>query len=57
MLGRNAEICANDFFTVQTDLNYRKVWDKLVIKIDVVDQNKETKEEVLRWITAYPVSA
>ena len=54
-------VSASDFFAVQKNIEYRKVWDKLVISIDVVDDNNNVKsesvvEQVLRWITAFPVS-
>ena len=60
VLGRNNMVSASDFFAVQKNIEYRKVWDKLVISIDVVDDNNNVKsesvvEQVLRWITAFPV--
>lgn len=41
------------------DTEYRKKWDKLVIKLDVVDKegddNEEYGNEVLHWVMHYPV--
>ncbi|PIK59332.1 putative stAR-related lipid transfer protein 7, mitochondrial [Apostichopus japonicus] len=36
------------------DLDYRKVWDKLVIKLQLVDRDEETGTEVIHWISHFP---
>lgn len=43
-------------WTLQIDLEYRKQWDNMVIKLEKVDKDEETKSEVVQWITHYPVS-
>ncbi|CAK8689573.1 stAR-related lipid transfer protein 7, mitochondrial-like [Clavelina lepadiformis] len=54
VFGRFHDVSARQFFFVQTDLEYRRKWDKLVIDISVVDENQTTGEEVLRWISYFP---
>lgn len=54
VLGRNSEVSADHFYVVQTDLEYRKAWDKLVLEIDIVDEKCEGDQQVLRWTTAFP---
>ncbi|XP_022080768.1 stAR-related lipid transfer protein 7, mitochondrial-like isoform X3 [Acanthaster planci] len=48
------DISAKSFFQVQLDLEYRQVWDKYAIKLDVVDRDNETGSEVIHWVTHYP---
>ena len=36
------------------DLDYRKAWDKLVVKLDVIDHDAESGAEVVHWVTHYP---
>ncbi|XP_054167124.1 stAR-related lipid transfer protein 7, mitochondrial-like [Oppia nitens] len=59
------DIPARTFFRVQMDTEYRKKWDKLVIKLDIVDKesfikdkdhmnNEDSGNEVLHWIMKYP---
>ena len=55
VFGRFSDITAKQFYTVQTDLEYRRKWDELVIDISVVDENASTNEQVLRWISYFPV--
>ncbi|XP_076367592.1 stAR-related lipid transfer protein 7, mitochondrial-like [Tachypleus tridentatus] len=54
VLGSFHDISARAFFNVQLDVEYRKTWDKLVIKLDVIDQNKEDGSEVVHWVMHYP---
>ena len=42
------------FLEVQIDLEYRKQWDKRVIKLDVIDNDEKTNTEVVQWITHFP---
>lgn len=44
-------------FTLQTDIEYRKKWDKLVIKLDVIDKDDKSNCEVMHWVMHYPVSS
>jgi len=39
---------------LQTDLDFRKAWDNLVVELDVVDRDSETGSEVVNWVTRYP---
>ena len=57
VLVRNSDISARDFYDVQNDLEYRKKWDELVLELEIVDDNTKTNEQVLRWVTAYPVGS
>lgn len=52
--GRFSDVSARAFFRVQLDLDYRKVWDKYVIKLDCVDRDDETGSEVVHWVTQFP---
>ncbi|XP_071042011.1 stAR-related lipid transfer protein 7, mitochondrial isoform X2 [Parasteatoda tepidariorum] len=55
IMGTFYDVPARAFFAVQTDIEYRKKWDKLVIKLDVID--KEAKDdgcEVMHWVMHYP---
>nr|XP_054766448.1 stAR-related lipid transfer protein 7, mitochondrial-like [Lytechinus pictus] len=54
VFGSFADCTAKSFFKVQTDLDYRKVWDKHVIETGVIDQDKETGTEVVYWSTHFP---
>lgn len=40
----------------QVDIEYRKEWDSHVIKIEKVDEDKETGSEIIYWATHFPVS-
>ncbi|XP_077992298.1 stAR-related lipid transfer protein 7, mitochondrial-like [Glandiceps talaboti] len=52
--GTFEDITAKDFFLVQLDVEYRKVWDKLVIKLDVIDKDEDSDCEVVHWVMHYP---
>ncbi|XP_064630405.1 stAR-related lipid transfer protein 7, mitochondrial-like [Lineus longissimus] len=52
--GRYFDIPPRAFFSIQTDLEYRKQWDRLVIKLDRVDRDEESGSEVIHWIMHYP---
>lgn len=72
VFGTFKDIPASSFFSVQLDTEYRKSWDNLVIKLDIVDkeiqededqvqscQNTsmyDSKNEIVHWIMHYPVS-
>ena len=40
---------------LQVDLEFRKQWDKLVIDLDVVDEDDESGAQVIHWVTHFPV--
>lgn len=53
--------CFNNINTLpfpspQLDIEYRKKWDSLVIKLEVVDRDARTGSEVVHWATHFPVS-
>ncbi|KAL4609651.1 stAR-related lipid transfer protein 7, mitochondrial-like [Arapaima gigas] len=54
VLGTYADITPRQFFNVQLDTEYRKKWDSLVIKLDVVDRDISTGSEVVYWATHFP---
>lgn len=66
MFGSFTDISAQEFFTVQKDLEYRKTWDYLLIKLEVLEQEKKVfcpednvidyGNEIIHWIMHYPVS-
>lgn len=54
IMGTFYDVPARTFFAVQTDIEYRKKWDKLVIKLDVVDKDDSSDCEVMHWVMHYP---
>ncbi|KAG8189745.1 hypothetical protein JTE90_012920 [Oedothorax gibbosus] len=55
IMGTFYDVPARTFFAVQTDIEYRKKWDKLVIKLDVIDkENVDGGCEVMHWVMHYP---
>jgi len=52
--GSYDDLPARAFYTAQVDLEFRKKWDKLVISLDVVDQEKESDTELVQWIMHFP---
>ena len=57
VFGSFYDIPARAFYNVQVDLDYRRQWDRLVIKLETVDREQDTNSEVVHWITHYPVSS
>ncbi|XP_061656115.1 stAR-related lipid transfer protein 7, mitochondrial [Phyllopteryx taeniolatus] len=54
VLGSYTDVTPRQFFNVQLDTEYRKKWDALVIKLEVVDRDVNTGSEVLHWATHFP---
>ncbi|XP_072515073.1 stAR-related lipid transfer protein 7, mitochondrial [Salminus brasiliensis] len=54
VFGSYTDITPRQFFNVQLDTEYRKKWDALVIKLDVVDRDLNTGSEVVHWATHFP---
>lgn len=54
VFGTFHDIPARAFFSVQTDTEYRKRWDKLVIKLDIIDRDASDGCEVVHWVMQYP---
>lgn len=44
------------FLFPQLDTEYRKKWDALVIKLEVIERDVVSGSEVLHWVTHFPVS-
>jgi hypothetical protein len=41
---------------VQADVDYRREWDSLIIKLDIIERDPHTGSEVVQWIMKFPVS-
>ncbi|KAL2100442.1 hypothetical protein ACEWY4_004836 [Coilia grayii] len=54
VFGTYTDITPRQFFNVQLDTEYRKKWDALVIKLEVVDRDVSTSSEVVHWATHFP---
>ncbi|XP_061732258.1 stAR-related lipid transfer protein 7, mitochondrial [Nerophis ophidion] len=54
VLGSYSDVTPRQFFNVQLDTDYRKKWDALVIKLEVVDRDLNTGSEVVHWATHFP---
>uniref|UniRef100_A0AAQ5XND4 StAR-related lipid transfer protein 7, mitochondrial n=1 Tax=Amphiprion ocellaris TaxID=80972 RepID=A0AAQ5XND4_AMPOC len=54
VLGSYNDVTPRQFFNVQLDTEYRKKWDSLVIKLEVVDRDANTGSEVVHWATHFP---
>lgn len=54
VLGSYTDVTPRQFFNVQLDTEYRKKWDSLVIKLEVVDRDVNTGSEVVHWATHFP---
>jgi len=52
--GTYTDITPTAFFIAQMDLEYRKQWDRLVISLDVIDVERQSGSEVVRWVTHFP---
>ncbi|XP_052520951.1 LOW QUALITY PROTEIN: stAR-related lipid transfer protein 7, mitochondrial, partial [Tympanuchus pallidicinctus] len=56
VFGTYTDVTPRQFFNVQLDTEYRKKWDSLVIKLDVIERDAATGSEVIHWVTHFPVS-
>ncbi|NP_001167295.1 StAR-related lipid transfer (START) domain containing 7 [Salmo salar] len=54
VLGSYNDVTPRQFFNVQLDTVYRKTWDALVLKLEVVDRDVNTGSEVVHWATRFP---
>lgn len=54
VLGSYSDVTPRQFFNVQLDTEYRKKWDSLVIKLEVIDRDVNTGSEVVHWATHFP---
>ena len=67
MFGSFFDISAYAFFSVQRDLEFRKQWDKLVLKLDIIEVEPDymippsncsiddSGNELVHWVMKYPV--
>lgn len=51
-----SDIPAKTFYQTQMDIVHRKQWDKLVVKLDLIERDDETGAETLQWVSQYPVN-
>ncbi|XP_076989874.1 stAR-related lipid transfer protein 7, mitochondrial [Tamandua tetradactyla] len=54
VFGTYTDVTPRQFFNVQLDTEYRKKWDALVIKLEVVERDAVSGSEVLHWVTHFP---
>nr|XP_025975620.1 stAR-related lipid transfer protein 7, mitochondrial isoform X2 [Dromaius novaehollandiae] len=54
VFGTYTDVTPRQFFNVQLDTEYRKKWDSLVIKLDVIERDLATGSEVIHWVTHFP---
>ena len=57
VFGRLFDISPIDFFRTQIDLEYRKTWDHLVVKLEIMSVDKKVENqtsELIQWIMKFP---
>uniref|UniRef100_A0A8C6VEP6 StAR-related lipid transfer protein 7, mitochondrial n=1 Tax=Naja naja TaxID=35670 RepID=A0A8C6VEP6_NAJNA len=54
VFGTYTDVTPRQFFNVQLDTEYRKKWDSLVIKLEVIERDRDTGSEVVHWVTHFP---
>lgn len=54
VFGTYTDVTPRQFFNVQLDTEYRKKWDALVIKLEVIERDAVSGSEVLHWVTHFP---
>ncbi|KAM4677129.1 stAR-related lipid transfer protein 7, mitochondrial isoform 1-T1 [Discoglossus pictus] len=54
VFGSYSDVTPRQFFNVQLDTEYRKKWDALVIKLEVVERDAASGSEVIHWVTHFP---
>ncbi|XP_053320634.1 stAR-related lipid transfer protein 7, mitochondrial [Spea bombifrons] len=54
VFGSYTDVTPRQFFNVQLDTEYRKKWDALVIKLEVLDRDAVSGSEVIHWVTHFP---
>uniref|UniRef100_A0A803VSA2 Phosphatidylcholine transfer protein n=1 Tax=Ficedula albicollis TaxID=59894 RepID=A0A803VSA2_FICAL len=54
VFGSYTDVTPRQFFNVQLDTEYRKKWDSLVLKLDVVERDPATGSELVHWVTQFP---
>ncbi|KAM8974514.1 stAR-related lipid transfer protein 7, mitochondrial [Pelodytes ibericus] len=54
VFGSYTDVTPRQFFNVQLDTEYRKKWDALVIKLEVVERDEVSGSEIIHWVTHFP---
>ncbi|XP_073478159.1 stAR-related lipid transfer protein 7, mitochondrial [Aquarana catesbeiana] len=54
VFGSYKDVTPRQFFNVQLDTEYRKKWDALVIKLEVIERDVVSGSEVVHWVTHFP---
>nr|XP_021400478.2 stAR-related lipid transfer protein 7, mitochondrial [Lonchura striata domestica] len=54
VFGSYTDVTPRQFFNVQLDTEYRKQWDSLVLKLEVLERDPATGSEVIHWVTQFP---
>ncbi|XP_060712542.1 stAR-related lipid transfer protein 7, mitochondrial isoform X1 [Hemiscyllium ocellatum] len=54
VFGTYMDVTPRQFFNVQLDTEYRKKWDELVIKLEVIEQDDLSGSEIVHWVTHFP---
>ncbi|XP_018424827.1 PREDICTED: stAR-related lipid transfer protein 7, mitochondrial [Nanorana parkeri] len=54
VFGSYNDVTPRQFFNVQLDTEYRKKWDALVIKLEVIERDVFSGSEVIHWVTHFP---
>ncbi|XP_041066185.1 stAR-related lipid transfer protein 7, mitochondrial [Carcharodon carcharias] len=54
VFGTYTDVTPRQFFNVQLDTEYRKKWDELVIKLDVIERDELSGSEIVHWVTHFP---
>lgn len=52
------DVSAEEFLHVQTDTEYRKIWDKTAISLNIIDTDPvhRNKSHIIYWEMQWPVS-
>jgi len=48
------DISAEDFLSIQLDIDYRKEWDDTVLKLEAVETNEDINQEIIYWALKWP---
>ncbi|NP_001279406.1 stAR-related lipid transfer protein 7, mitochondrial [Callorhinchus milii] len=54
VFGTYSDVTPRQFFNVQLDTEYRKKWDELVIKLEVIEKDEVSGSEIVHWVTHFP---
>ncbi|CAH1784595.1 unnamed protein product [Owenia fusiformis] len=52
--GTYNDVPARAFYDVNLDLEFRKHWDNLVIKLECIEEDRKSGQEVIHWVVHYP---